>query len=193
MSLLNKIIISALIILALLSIYFGSYLPFVKAKSYIDASRSLPNVKSVQEFMEIFDKPLNFYSPVGQEEIVKFLSNTTFDILANGKQSEEVARVLVNYVEPYLLQNNIRHLLAGGNFYFALWIYGQKEDDFKKAEEYYQKTLAIGPTVPLPLYRLLDLYRSAGNQEKIKEIGEIILQYWPQDENVQKIIEAFNN
>ena len=107
----GQILIIPLIGIFIAGIYFGSYLPFVKSKSYIAALSSGSAVKSFDDFKKVFGKPLDFYSPVGQEEVVKFLCNDILNMVSNPKQNEESMRVVINFIEPYLFQNNVRHLL----------------------------------------------------------------------------------
>jgi len=181
-NLFKNIIILFFVFLAIFSIYFGSILPFVKSQRYIKAVKNLSFVRSLDDFKNNFDKVLNFYSPVGDEEVVKFLSVSIFDIISNKNQNEEIARALVSYIEPYLFQNNVRHLLTGGNLYFRLWAdYGRKDEYLEKAEDYLLKAYQIGPKLPPVLYGLFDLYYALGETAKARNIAEIILNYWPEE------------
>jgi len=45
--------------------------------------------------------------------------------------------------------------------------------------------LALGPKLPPALYSLFDLYEAHGDMEKRQEISSLILQYWPNDEQVR--------
>jgi tetratricopeptide (TPR) repeat protein len=191
--LLKQFLIITLLISAALSIIFGSYLPLVKSRRYVAAAKALFSVRSIDDFERNFDKVFNFYSPVGDEEVVKFLSATIFDIISGGNQSEEAARALVAYIEPHLFQSasggNVRHLLNGGGFYFKLWNnYGHKQEDFARAEAYYLKALAIGPKLPPALYSLFQLYNEAGEREKAAAVAGQILAYWPEDEKIREIL-----
>ena len=189
MLLLKQFLIIILIILAILSIYFGSYLPLVKARRYVAALRSNQNVKTLEDFKANFDKSFAFYSPIGDEEIAKFLSSDILAIIASQNQQEKIDRALVTYLEPYTFKNNVRHLMVMGQMYGLLWEkYGRKEEDFQKAEEYWQKAFVIGPKLPPVLYGILNLYQAKGDQEKIKEVSEIILQHWPEDEKIKEIL-----
>jgi len=189
MLLLKQFLIIILIILAILSIYFGSYLPLVKARRYVAALRSNQNVKTLEDFKANFDKSFTFYSPIGDEEIAKFLSSDILAIIASQNQQEKIDRALVAYLEPYAFKNNVRHLMVMGQMYGLLWEkYGRKEEDFQKAEEYWQKAFVIGPKLPPVLYGILNLYQAKGDQEKIKEVSEIILQHWPEDEKIKEIL-----
>lgn len=184
----KKISISFLIFAAVLAIYFGSYLPLVKAHSYIQAIRATGSVNTLEEFEAVFAKPLAIFSPIGQAEIVKFMGSD-IGTLAAQNNSEAVSRALVSFLEPHLFKNDVIHLLIGANFYDMLWRKYQVESDFVKAEKYYREALAIGPKLPPILYGLLDLYQAHGDGEKFRDTAKIVLQYWPEDENVRKIFQ----
>lgn len=184
----KQFLIIAVIILAILSIIFGSYLPLAKSRRFITGLRSISSIKTIDQFKTNFDRAFKFYSPVGDEEITKFLSGDILQIISQKNQSEAVSRALVDYIEPYLFQDNVRHLLVAGQMYEVLWQKYGKEEDFQKSENYFQKAFTIGPKLPPVLYGMLDLYRLRGDTENIKKIGEIILKYWPDDERIKEIL-----
>lgn len=171
----KNIVIVIVIVIVFFSLYFGSFLPLAKSQRFISALRFISSVKTLDEFKANFDRPLKFYSPVGAEEIAKFLSNNILQIISQKEQSEAVSRELVSYIEPYMFKNNIRHLTALGHMYMILWErYGRKEEYFQKAENYYREAYQIGPKLPSVLYGMLNLYKAKGDVQKSKEIGEII-------------------
>jgi tetratricopeptide (TPR) repeat protein len=177
---LKYILCFAGIILAVLAIYFGSYAPLHKAQLYIDALRQTSSVSTVKQFEDLFDPVFNFYSPIGNEEVPKFLSSDIVGILnSNRVGSEDVAKALVDYIEPHMLQDNVRHLLSLGYMYEALWKKFQKDEYYNKAESYYLKVVQIGPTLPPGLYSLANLYQERGDQQKLFGVVGKILQYWP--------------
>ena len=186
--LIKKIVIVIIIVIVLSGIFFGSILPLMKSRRFISSLNSIQFIKTIKEFKVNFDRPLKFYSPIGDEEIVKFLSGNIFSAIAQREQSEATARELILYIEPYMFKNNVRHLLTLSQMYFVLWQKSGQEDDFIKAENYFRQALAIGPKLPPVLYTLFDLYQAKGDREKIKEIGEIILKYWPEDEKIEKYL-----
>lgn len=186
---LKNLIIVLLIIAACLSIYFGAYLPFTKSQRYIVAIRTLPSLKSLADFEKNFDAAINYYSPVGDEEMMKFLSNDISSIIADQKQTEAVSRALVEYIEPHMFKNETRHLLTLGRMYSVLWQkFGRKDADYIRAEEYYLKAYSIGPKLPPVLYSLFDLYKLKGDNKKLKNIASEILRYWPDDEDVKEFL-----
>lgn len=183
----KQFVIIALIILAILSIIFGSYLPLIKSQKYISALRAGSQVTSVEQFKANFDNPIKFYSPIGDEEVIKFLTNDILQIITQEKQSEPVSRILAEYTEPYLFQNNVRHMIVGAEYYLVLWQKSGKEEDYQKSEEYFKKARDIGPKLPPVLYGMLNLYQIRGDAQKVQEIKEVILKYWPEDEGIKQL------
>ena len=184
----KKSVIAVIIIFALLSIYFGSYLPLVKAQRFISALRA--PIQSIGDFKNNFNHAFDFYSPIGDEEAFKFLSSHTLRLISLKGQPEEVMREVVTYIEPQAFMNDVRHLLNLASIYVTLWRQYDNDADFQKAITYYEQILAIGPKLPHALYGLLDLYRLKGDTEKMREISEIILKYWPNDERVKQVLES---
>ncbi len=175
-----RFVFIVIIILSFCSLYLGALSPFVRGQAYISASRSLSSINTVQEFENQFERSLVFPSPIGKEEIVKFLGNDILSLVSRSDQPEAVARELTRFIEPHLFKNNVRHLLIGGQLYFVLWQnYGGNENDLATAERYFGKALAIGPKLPPVLFSIRDFYRASDQNEKADEIDALILQYWP--------------
>ena len=170
-------------VLAALGLYFGSLLPLLKAQSFIEASKQVEFVRSVDEFKDNFDQMFNLYSPVGDEEVTKFLGSSIRGILSQA-QPEPVARELVAYIEPHLYKNDVRHLLLLSQMYEFLWGNYKQDADYQKAVIYLETAREIGPNLPPPLYKLLNLYASRGDQANFDRIGREIYSRWPEDKNV---------
>ncbi len=68
--------------------------------------------------------------------------------------------------------------------YTVMWKKYKKEEYYLKAEKYYRTALASWPKLPPLLYGLFDLYQSKQDKEKMKEIGAVILNYWPDDKSI---------
>jgi hypothetical protein len=175
----KNLFIVFLLILAILSIYFGSYLPLAKSRLFIRALRTANEVKTTEQFKSHFDKVFSFYSPIGNEEVVKFLSSDIVNVVSQAAQNESVARELVSYIEPRLFLNNVRHLLVGAQLHSILWNNFHRPEDLKKAEEYYLAAFKIGPKLPPVLFGLLELYRAAGDHKKYEDIAKLVVTYWP--------------
>lgn len=188
----KNIVIVIVIVIVFLGLYHSSLLPFAKARLYVRAMGNLQSIKSLDEFKKNFNAPLDFYSPVGQEETTRFLATEIIGRMIYPDQKENISRELVNYIEPRFFQNNSRHLLLAASMYGEMFnIYG-KENDLKKTEEYFQKSLILNPKSPQALYSFFEIYYKKGENEKAKEIGETILKYWPEDERIKEIFKLLN-
>ena len=186
-----------LTIIILILLYFGAFLPFKKSRLYIEAARNSSQVRSVQEFNKLFDNVLDFYSPVGQGEVVYAYMN----VLASAIQSQQdrvIAEILLKQadkaMEPMLKADK------GPSYFQALYSYGllyelaaNKFKDagyFQKAASVYEISYKHSPGRPILLSGLFRVYSALGDTEKTKEIGEIMLKYWPEDNNIKEIIKS---
>ena len=90
--------------------------------------------------------------------------------------------------EPLCFEVGAKQVIPG----FEQAVIGMKKDENKtfliKSEEAYRAALSIGPKLPPVLYSLLDLYRAKGEGEKLKEIGNVILKYWPDNPEIKDIL-----
>ena len=193
MKTLRNIIIVALITLSLAGIYFGSVRAFIKGSKYIGALQKKNKITSVEGFEKAFRDTLDYKAPISDDELIKFISGDVIDMIAGQKQSEEVQRRLLAFIEGYMHERDVLHLLNIGRSYHFLWIQnGMKEEDFKKAEEYYGRVLEAAPNIPPALYGMLDLYRVTNNVEQAEIYAKRILELWPEDERVQKLFEVID-
>jgi len=183
-------VILGLILLAFLSLYFGSYRTFAKARRYISAVVESRAADTTEEFREAFDKVLNYRAPVNRVEVVKFLGSDILSTISREGQPEEVSRELVEYVEEHISDNEILHLLTIGNAYLALWRRYERPEYFVKAEGYYKEIHKRAPKLPQPIYNLLVLYRATGNEAGVSQMAEKIVRYWPQDTRLKRLPET---
>jgi tetratricopeptide (TPR) repeat protein len=188
----KEIISPILILLALLSIYFGGIAPFARSRGYISGTNNLSQVRSVDDFENTFDPVLESFSIIGDEEIPRYIgSDIILEVINSPGQPETEMRRLASYIEPYLYEKDIRHYLIRAYIYNALWNqFGQQEKDFLEAEKYYRQALEKAPDLPPVLYGLFELYANAGRKEKVFEIGNVILGNWPDDSEVKRIMES---
>jgi len=170
-----------IIVLAALSIYFGAYTPLVKARNFVSGLRGVSFIQSVQDFKENFDPALEFPSPIGDEEILRFLGSDLVSTLSSPQNpvTEEAARTLVEYLEEKLIKDDTRHLIILGQLYGTLWQRYGNESDFEKSEQYLLKARELGPKLPPVLLPLFDLYQKKGDAEGVRDVGGEILRYWP--------------
>jgi tetratricopeptide (TPR) repeat protein len=191
-----KIVVKNLLILAgvlaaLLSIYFGSYLPLKKAQLYISALNAAQgSTQTLQTFEALFQPALSLPSPVGGEEVFKYFSSDVANALTDTSTNEAVSVALVRFLEPYARQDDVMHLLSMGSIYNTLWQNFRRDEYYEKAESYYEKALALGPKLPQSLYSLLNLYELKGDVAKAQATARTILSYWPSDEAVRRVLQA---
>jgi tetratricopeptide (TPR) repeat protein len=176
-------------------IFYGSYLPYKKSKTFIDSLNQLKTtqIKSFEQLDNIVSSSLKINSPIGQEELVRqFLGIFTGFISQN--ENPEVIDVLVKYIKTYSdpILNRGKGLSFNQDLYLATNLYlnaYEKTKDQKyldEAKKYAELSYSLGPKRPQVLYSLFDIYRLENNMEKAKEIGNQILTYWPDDENVKE-------
>jgi tetratricopeptide (TPR) repeat protein len=182
---------AVLIVLCLLAIYFGSYLPYNKARRYIAAVGLLGGARRITlpEFQSELGAVFAYYSPVGQQEVARFSGNTVLDLMNRARFPEEVSRSLVDFLTPLMTGNDVRELLAVAYLYEYEWRTYHREGDFRKAEAYYQRIHAIAPRMPHGLYSLLGMYEAQGDEGKAREMTLAILGLWPKDERMRFLLE----
>jgi len=141
-------------VLIFVSMYFGAYLPLRKSQLYIKAISELQagKIKSLQDFDTAFGLVLNFYSPVGQDEIV----SNYFSILANvtsQQTNKEIIEVLIKQAEVLMapILKKGRGFNYSQNLYnFAMFykIAGQKLNSdvyLQKSIDLFQEGLKYSP------------------------------------------------
>jgi hypothetical protein len=186
-----KIFLSVLgIVLAIFMIIYGSVLPVLKSQAYIDASRNMSGVNTVQGLEDDFNVVFNMYSPIGGEESAKFLeSNIIAVVSGQSGQKEAITRALINYIEPKIYPDT-RHYLAMASMYMVALTGFKLESDYDKAVGYYLRARVFGPKLPPVLYGLLTLYNAKGDKTGVHEVGGTILKYWPQDTRVSDLLKG---
>jgi len=185
---LKQFVIIILIVMTFLSSYFGAYRPLIKSRLYISALKNNSMIRSVSDLIYLFSVPLEFKSFIGDEEMIKFLSSDLLAIVSDGRNNEEASRAIKDFIEPYLIKDNVRHLMVLSQMHFTLWERYKNDADYEKSKKYLLDAYAIGPKLPPILYGLLDLYTKKGETEKAKEIAKQILTYWPDDEKVKSFV-----
>ncbi len=190
----KSIAVSATIFILLVA-YYGSYLPMRKSMAYIEAMQSSNKVKTVNDFESVFSVPLDYPSPIGQEELVRSMSNTINGSL-QGVSDPKAIDELINYSEKYFAPIIARG--KGMSFGQDVYILGMmneiaflktKEPKYlQAAEKYFKMEQTLGPKRPQGLYGLFDIYRIEGNTNEFKKIADQILSQWPNDARIIDMI-----
>lgn len=196
--LLKQIIAVFISVFILFMIIYGSYLPYRKSQSFILAMRTLQSgkINTLEDFFNIVSNPLEMKSPIGQEEIVRQFI-TYFSGLISQNNNVEITKLLMDYIKKYYepivergkgLSFNQQLYLTG---MLNLNAYTQTGDEkyLKDARKYFEFSYNLGPKRPQAIYGLLNVCKLEKNKECIKDLAEKILTYWPEDKDIQKILE----
>ena len=191
----KKSIAVSVAIFILLVAYYGSYLPMRKSTVFIETMRSSYKIKTISDFESAFSVPLDYPSPIGQEELVRSMANTINGSLQNVSDPKAVSE-LVNYAEKYF--GPIIARSRGMSFGQDIYIIGMineiaflktKEPKYlQAAEKYFKIGQALGPKRPQVLYGLFDVYRLGGNIDEFKKIADQILSQWPNDTRISDLV-----
>lgn len=204
----SKTIVAGIVAVAVLVVaYYGNYLPLRKSQSFIYATRVLASgkIQTLEQFRNVLEVPLNLESPVGHEEIVRNTANILLNQIRSTAPTPDQQKVMTNFVLD-IAKTYFDPLLARGkgmSFQQNLYIMGllhqisyiQTKDMnyLVEAEKYYRTAHEAAPKRPQPLYGLFDVYRLMGNEAKVKEVSDNLLSLWPEDQNIKKGIEEFEN
>lgn len=192
----GKIIAVLLLIVICASWYYGTYLPFRKSQFLILSIQGAGAAKNLSDFKDAFSASLDFFSPVGQSESVKHMTNTVFNIVNQINIPTEGLTDLIGFVEKYsqpILQARqgdglTQQFYVVGDLYRAAGFKYNNQEYLKKAEETYKEGLILSPKRPQFLYGLLQIYMEEKNIEGANEVMKKILEYWPNDPEIQKMI-----
>lgn len=195
----KSIAVSAAIFILLVA-YYGSYLPMRKSTVFIETMRSSSKIKTISDFKSAFSVPLDYSSPIGQEELVRSMANTINSSLQNVSDPKAVDE-LVNYAEKYYAPIIARG--KGMSFGQDVYILGMineiaflktKEPKYlQTAEKYFKMGQTLGPKRPQSLYGLFDVYRLKGNIDESKKIADQILSQWPDDARTSNLVNQMLN
>ena len=180
-----------MVVLICAGMYWGTILPYLKSKAFIEMLKAFREVTTVEQFEGIVGKALDFPSPVGQAEHLRFLSNEILNIIDNKDRpiTGEVAKVLVDYLDGRFMEfteNGTRmyssvtqQLFIMGQLHYIVGAKYEYLDHLSVAEDYYLKCLEVSPTRPQCLNALQVLYYITNNDAEAQELKEEILSYWP--------------
>jgi hypothetical protein len=194
----TKQIIAAIVTIFLLFVaVYGSYMPMRKAETFISTLQGLQVTPptSLNDLETRVSVPLDYPSPIGQEELVRNLANSVLGFVQNNPEPSSTAG-LINFLGTYY--NPIISRGKGMSFGQDLYILGViNEIAFTKtgdptylaaAKQYYSEGNALGPNRPQSLYGLFDVYRFAGDASDAETTAQRILTNWPSDTSVQQAL-----
>lgn len=197
-SLLRQILAVLGVVFLAAALYIGTYLPYRKGASYIEALSRAQQARTIGEFLTTFAKPLDHPSPVGQEELVRNLGNTIGDvILGNGTRDPSIIEPALaffdHYAQPLLDRDKglsfMQLLLVNGSVHEAAYSVTGIEHYSEEARGYFERGLAMSPNRPEFLYALFSDAQMRGDTAAIRARGEQILSVWPDDAKVRQALD----
>jgi hypothetical protein len=190
-----------IIVIAIFGIaFYGSYLPMRKAEMFITTLQGLQTspATSLSDLQARLSVPLDYSSPIGQEELVRNMANSVLSFVQQGgdaSSTNELISFLNKYYDPILSQGK------GMSFGQDLYLEGAineiafaqtgEPNYLASATQYYLQGNALGPNRPQPLYGLFDVYRAAGDATDTIAVGNKILENWPTDANIQAAMQQY--
>jgi hypothetical protein len=196
----KQVIAVAVSIFVLAVAVYGSYLPMRKAQIFIATLQGLQSspVSSLNELTARLAVPLDYPSPLGQEELVRNTANNVLSFISQGADPTSTA-VLVSFLENYYapIMASGKGMSFGQDLYLMgainemAYVHTGNPAYLAKSQAYYEKGVALGPNRPQVLYGLFDIYRAEENVASTTAIGERILSNWPSDTNIAPSLQAF--
>lgn len=176
---------------------FGVYLPIQKSQRYINAYQKAAQVRSVEEFMKLFDSVLDYYSPVGRDEVVSSYLGVILNVLGQKGTPKEVVQIFTQQAErrsQYFIDKKAGFIFSQNLFKLGM-VYKMSMDFgfpemYSKAVDVLELGREASPGRPVFLYNLLELYYGKGDKEKARGLAQQILRYWPNEERVRQLYES---
>ena len=194
-----KIIIATIIsLLMIYLVYAGSYLPIRKGQFFISAYSSQP--KSLDDFNNIYNQAIDFYSPIGKDEVISSWMGVVLDLLTSSKSppnravADDLIRQSGDRMIPIIKKGS--GFLYSQNLYKLGLIYKtgatmfQDQNYLNQAISVLELGLKSSPLRPIFLYNLFELYYYKHDVSGLKATGEVILKYWPQETQVKQVVDS---
>jgi hypothetical protein len=198
--------VTAIIVsLAILGVaVYGTYLPMRKAQIFIATLQGLQTpggqATSLQDLEDKLSVPLDYPSPVGQEELVRNLANSVLSFVQAGAGASSTA-ALISYLNSYydpILERG-RGMSFGQDVYLEGAVnelaFAETGDQsyLASALQWYKEAQTLGPNRPQGLYGLFDVYRASGDTTDAVAIGQKIVTNWPSDTRIQQALQQIES
>jgi tetratricopeptide (TPR) repeat protein len=179
---------------------YGTYLPMRKAQMFIATLQSLQSspATSLSNLESRISVPLDYPSPVGQEELVRNMANSVLAFVQQGADPSSTAE-LMNFLGGYY--NPLLDRGKGMSFGQDLYLEGAineiafattgNQSYLTAAKAWYEKAHQLGPNRPQALYGLFDIYRAANDKTDTIATAQKILANWPSDARIQTALQQF--
>lgn len=179
---------------------YGSYLPMRKAQAFIATLQGLQAkpVASLDELKGRLSEPLDYPSPIGQEELVRNMANSVLAFVQRGADPASIAG-LIDFLNGYYgpIVSRGRGMSFGQDVYLLGMVnelaFARTGDGkyLDAARKYYLQANQLGPDRPQPLYGLFDIYRTMGDVASTQAVVNKITANWPSDQGVRAALAQF--
>ena len=196
-------VLAIIIVAAIFGIaIYGSYLPMRKAQMFIATLQGLQTPQgqatSLQDLENKLSAPLDYPSPIGQEELVRNMANSILSFVQQSKDASSTA-ALISYLNSYYdpILNQGKGMSFGQDLYLEGAIneiaFSNTGDPayLAAAQKWYQEGVTLGPNRPQVLYGLFDVYRAENDTTDTIAVGTTIMRNWPTDTNIQQAMAAY--
>ena len=196
-----KITAAVIIVALILGVSaYGSYMPMRKAQMFIATLASLQTqpATSLQDLENRLSVPLNYPSPIGQEELVRNMANSVLAFVQQGPDPTSTAN-LIGFMNSYY--DPILNYGRGMSFGQDVYLEGAVNEIafantgnpayLQAATKWYEEAVQLGPNRPQGLYGLFDVYRAADNVTGTIQVGEKILANWPTDTRISQVLQQY--
>jgi hypothetical protein len=196
-----KTTIAVVISLCILAVaVYGSYMPMRKSEIFIGTLQNfqVQPPTSLQDLEARLSVPLDYPSPIGQEELVRNTANSVLSLVQRGSDATTTGALigfLDSYYGPFLARGK------GMSFGQDLYLEGAVNEIafaqtgasnyLQDALKYYQEANVLGPNRPQALYGLFDVYRAIGDATDTKAVAATILANWPTDTSIAPALAQF--
>ena len=179
---------------------YGSYMPMRKAQMFISTLQGLQTspATSLNDLETRLSTPLDYPSPIGQEELVRNMANSVLAFVQQAPDASSTA-ALIGFLDGYY--NPILNSGKGMSFGQDVYLEGAineiafaetgSQTYLAAATKWYQEANQLGPNRPQALYGLFDVYRAANNTTDTIATGQHILANWPSDIRIQQALQQY--
>jgi hypothetical protein len=171
-----------------------------KAQLFIDTLEGLQATppSSLQDLETRLSVPLDYPSPIGQEELVRNAANSVLNLVQQSKDASTTIAI-VQYLNSYY--NPILARGKGMSFDQDLYLEGAinevafantgDPDFILAAKQAYEEGITLSPNRPQFLYGLFDVYRTIGDVTDTEMVANTIIENWPSDTSVAPALSQF--
>jgi hypothetical protein len=179
---------------------YASYLPMRKAQIYISTLQSLQTnpPASLDDLQQRLSIPLDYPSPIGQEELVRNLANSVLGFVQQSTGATSTSQLISfmnSYYDPILARG--KGMSFGQDLYLEgaineiAFVQTNQKAYLDAAQQYYSEGHELGPDRPQPLYGLFDIYREESDVPDTISIADQIIKNWPTDQSIQQALNQF--